>query len=169
MKLPPYTYFPVLQSSELVLREVQTSDLHELLPICFYDGKQALDVKQAIEMQQRINEDYKQGNSIHWLITDANTKKILGTCGYYRGFDDSTGELGCVLLETSRGRGIMTKSMHLAINFGFETIDLERIAAITTIQNKKAVALLSRLQFQETRKITKEEVEYVLPRSLWNR
>jgi hypothetical protein len=49
--------------------------------------------------------------TIHWGIAENVTNKIIGTCGYYRGFDKGGGELGFVLSAQYRGKGFMTSSI----------------------------------------------------------
>lgn len=145
MKLPPYDNFPSISDDKISLRQIQFSDIKDLIEISFYDAIQATTMKQAKEMQAKINEDYKDGNSIHWGIADKLTNKIVGTCGYYRGLDKGEGELGCVLLPKYRGQGYMTSAMLLAIEFGLHDIGLRRIWAITNKQNEKGITLLRSL------------------------
>jgi len=97
MKLPPYDNFPSISDDKILLRQIQFSDINELIEISFYDAIQATTLNQATEMQTKINVDYLDGNSIHWGIVDKLTNKIVGTCGYYRGLDKGEGELGCIL------------------------------------------------------------------------
>lgn len=131
MKLPPYEIFPSLVGEKIVLRQIQDSDLQDLIEISYYDAIQAKTKQEAAEMQAKIDNDYLEGNSIHWGIADKLTNKIVGTCGYYRGLDKGAGELGCVLLAQYRGQGLMTPAMQLAIAFGIHTIGLERVWAVT--------------------------------------
>jgi len=135
--------------------------LEDLIEICFYDGVKASTVEEAQEMQLKINADYHSGNSVHWGIRDMESGRLVGTCGYYRGFEKG-GELGCVLLPQFRGQGFMTPALQLAVRFGLETIGLERIYAITTNSNHKAIALLERIGFHKTTDLEDEAVEYVL-------
>lgn len=118
MKLPPYDIFPTISGHKISLRQIQASDIEDLIEISFYDSIQATTLQQATEMQAKINKDYLDGNSIHWGIADKLTNKIVGTCGYYRGLDKGEGELGCVFLPQCRGQGFMTSAMLLAIDFG---------------------------------------------------
>ena len=111
-------------------------------------------------MQVKINQDYIDGNSIHWGIADNLTSKIVGTCGYYRGLDKGEGELGCVLLPQYRGQGFMTPAMQLAIGFGINYMELKRIWAITTKQNDKVIQLLNRLHFIKIADLQDDEIEY---------
>lgn len=147
MNLPPYKSFPHLTSRELLLREVREEDLPFLVKISFYDGRKAENISEAREMQLRIDKDYEHGESIHWVIMQKNSEKILGTCGYYRGFKGETGELGCILLPEFYGFGFMSRAMRMAIEFGFKKMELQRILAITSEENIPAQKLLQGLNF----------------------
>ena len=160
MKLPPYDKFPEIISAAIVLRQVKTDDIKDLVEISFYDSRPALTVEDATEMQDRINLDYQNGSSIHWGIADKQTNEIMGTLGYYRGFDKGVGELGCVLRPAFRGKGFMTTAMKLATGFGLNDIGLTKIIAITTKQNNRAIKLLERLHFIKTADLKEGEIEY---------
>jgi ribosomal-protein-alanine N-acetyltransferase len=160
MNIPPYKLFPSLSNDKITLRQILASDISQLIEISFYDAVQATTEQQAIEMHVKINQDYFDGNSIHWGIADKLTNKIIGTCGYYRGIGKGEGELGCVLLPQYRGQGFMTSAMLLAIDFGLNNIGLQRIWAATSEQNKEAIKLLERLNFIRTKTLEDNEIEY---------
>lgn len=166
MRLPPYEKFPNISDDKISLRQIQFSDINDIIEISFYDSIQAKTFTQAIEMQEKINEDYNNGNSIHWGIADKLTNKILGTCGYYRGLDKGEGEMGCVLLPQYRGQGYMTFAMTLAIEFGINVIGLKRICAVTTKQNEKAIELIEKLNFTKIADLGENKVEYELTQNL---
>jgi ribosomal-protein-alanine N-acetyltransferase len=144
---PPYKNFPILSSNQIFLRQVINADADEIMEISYYDGMKASDPNEAIEMQKKINQDYLQGNSIHWVIVDAKSFKLVGTCGYYRGFIDNTGELGYVLKPFFEGRGYMSIALKKAIEFGINIIGLKKIIAITEKSNTKSQNVLKRLNF----------------------
>ena len=163
MNKPPYSQYPEIASETLLLRKIEPEDLPQILPISFYDGKQAETETEAAKMLQQIEQDYLNGESVHWGIEERSSGKLTGTCGFYRGFENASGELGCVLLPEYRGKGYMTEAMRLAIEFGFRRIELKRIFAVTSKDNSAAIRLLERLNFRSI-KATKEEVEYeILP------
>lgn len=56
----------------------------------------------------------------------------------------------------------MTAAMSLAIKFGHNTIELQRIWASTTKQNEKAVKLLEKLNFRKVAEGSDGEIEYEL-------
>ena len=144
----------------MLLRQILATDIKDLVEISFYDAVQAETLQQATEMQTKINRDYIDGNSIHWGIVDNLANKIVGTCGYYRGFDE--GELGCVLLPQYHGQGYMTAAMLLAIDFGLNNIGLKRIWGATSQQNIKAIQLFERLNFMKVADLADNEIEYEL-------
>ena len=160
MKLPLYKTDPTIQSDKISLRQILPEDIPAIVEISFYDAIQATTVEMALVMQERIDQDIRDGNSIHWGIIDNATNKIVGTCGYYRGFDKGEGELGCVLLPQFRGQGFMTIAMQLAIDFGLNDIGLKRIWAITSKENFNAIKLLERLNFIKVADLEDDEIEY---------
>ena len=159
MNLPPYAIFPNISGDKVLLRQIQPSDIPAIIDISFYDAVAASTEEEAMEMQEKINHDYEQGNSIHWGIIDNASGKIAGTCGYYRGFSGGAGELGCVLLPQFRGQGFMTAALRLAIDFGINHMRLSRIWAATAIENMKARKLFERLNFKEVRELPNGEIE----------
>ena len=156
----PLVKFPILASDTIVLREIEPSDMQSIMSISFYDAKVATTIEEATEMHNRIVADYTNGETIHWGIADHSTNEIVGTLGYYRGFKNEVGELGCVLKPAFYGKGFMSKAMKLAFDFGKNELKLKRIAAITSQDNKKAIQLLERLNFRMTRKLEDNELEF---------
>jgi ribosomal-protein-alanine N-acetyltransferase len=162
MNLPPYTTFPKVSSDKITLRQVSQTEIADILDISFYDSLQAKSIEEAIDMQEKINQNYREGDSIHWGIANTITNELMGTCGFYRGFKKNTGELGCILLPKYYGQGIMTEALQLAIQFGHKSIGLNRIIAITTNENRNAIKLLERLDFVKTGDLDENQVEYEL-------
>lgn len=160
MHLPPFEHFPQLDGVDITLRAVGPSDLQDLMEISYYDGQPARTLEDALEMQRKIDRDQAQGNSIHWCIAHKTSGEILGTVGYYRGFEEGAGELGCVMREQFRGKGIMTKALDLAADFGLHTMGLRKVRAITTRQNTPAIKLLERANFSLSAQLEDDALEY---------
>ncbi|SMC59607.1 GNAT family N-acetyltransferase [Moheibacter sediminis] len=151
MIFPPFHSFPILENQNILLREVQHEDSEFITEISYYDGQKANSIAQAKEMNNKINKNYKEGDSIHWLILEKNTHQIAGTCGYYRGFTNNSGEIGCILLPEFQGKGIMQNALRLIIDFATNEMKLNRIWAATSIENHQAIKLFNRLGFHETK------------------
>lgn len=160
MNLPPYLIFPEVSSESIVLRQVATDDLKDLIEISFYDSIPATSLKDAAAMQEKIDLDYQNGSSIHWGIANKQTNEMIGTVGYYRGFENGIGELGCVLRPNFRGKGYMTTAIKLAAEFGLMNMSLKKVIAITSPQNDKTIKLLERANFIKTADLPEDEIEY---------
>ena len=162
MNKPPYESFPSVSDEKILLRQINPAEIKNIIEISFYDAKKASSESEALQMLEKINHDYLKGESLHWGIIEISTNKIVGTCGYYRGFNYACGELGCVLLPQYQGLGYMTQAMQLAIEFGIKKIGLNKIIAITSHQNIKAMNLLERLRFSKTNEVgDKVQYEYI--------
>lgn len=155
---PPFTTFPQREHLHIVLREVTAADLPALMPISFYSGVQATSVEDAAAMQEKINADYAAGNSVHWVICNAFSNDVVGTCGYYRGFANNTGEIGFILLPAYRGQGYMKTALEEVIYFGRNVMGLDKICAHTTAENERAIKLLRSLGMEE---VTGNKVGYI--------
>jgi ribosomal-protein-alanine N-acetyltransferase len=86
-----------------VLREVLENDAPFIVDISFYNGKAAKTEREVKAMLKRINADVARGESIHWGVTLKTGGGVIGTCGFYRGFDRYRGEIAYVLKEAYRG------------------------------------------------------------------
>lgn len=153
MNKPPYESFPTVSDERILLRQINPAEIKDIIEISFYDAKKASSESEALQMLEKISKDYLNGESIHWGIIDKSNNKIVGTCGYYRGFDNACGELGCVLLPQYQGVGFMTHAMQLSIEFGIIRIGLDKIIAITSHRNIKAMNLFDRLGFSKTNEV----------------
>ena len=139
----------MLRGPSLTLREVLEADAGDVREFTVYDGVPALTDEDAAATLRRIHADYHRGEAVHWGICAAGTGRVVGTCGYYRGFDDQTGEIGYVLGAAWRGRGYMTEAVHLVVNFGFDAMGLENVVAYTDATNLPSIAVLRRCGFEE--------------------
>ena len=78
------------------------------------------------------------------------------------GLDKGMGELVCVLLPQFRGQGFMASVALLAIDFGLNTIGLNRVWAIKNKQNEKAIKRLEHIDFNKIADLDYNEMEYEL-------
>lgn len=147
MNLPPYTSFPELRTGNLLLREVMQDDIPDLLEILTYDGKSAETLDQGVEIIRKIDRNYRDGDSINWVIENLETLELIGFVGYYRGFENGIGELGFILKAAFRGLGYMSPSLSAAVEFGLKQMKLNEITAFTKPDNEKAIAVLERNGF----------------------
>jgi [ribosomal protein S5]-alanine N-acetyltransferase len=139
---------PTLAGVGVVLRAVRADDVAGTLAITFYDGRPARDEADAAAMLARIHDDVARGDSVHWGICVGGSDRVVGTVGFYRGFSDATGEIGYVLSEAHRGRGIMTRAVVTVVAYGLGPLGLRRIVAKTAPDNLASRAVLCRAGFR---------------------
>lgn len=65
MKLPPYDIYPTISGERISLRQVLRIDIEDIVEISFYDSIHATTVDEAKVMLEKIDQDFRDGNSIH--------------------------------------------------------------------------------------------------------
>ena len=140
---------PVIPGHRLVLKEISFSDVSSIIEISVYDGVFAEDEAGGMAILKQINADVANGDSYHWGIFLKETNKLVGTCGYYRGFSGKCGEIGYLLNSSARGRGFMTEAIKLMVAFGFETLGLTTVVAYTDPTNLASIGVLQRTGFHQ--------------------
>lgn len=138
---------PVLSSDRLVMRTIQHDEVPHVRDLTFYEGRAATSDGAARAMLRKIERDQRAGHCVHWAIEQRDVGEIVGTCGFYRGFPSNAGEIGYVLREEHRGKGVMTEAASLVVAFGFEVMKLDSIVAYTDPANAASIAVLARLGF----------------------
>lgn len=144
-----FASFPVLSSRELNLRRLVAGDAATVREISFYDGVGAATEREASEIMERIEQDYDRGDSVHWGICLRGDDEVLGTCGFYRGYPANVGEIGYILREPYRGRGIMTAALRLVLPFGLYEMGLAGVVAYADPANAASIGVLTRSGFAE--------------------
>lgn len=91
----------------------------------------------------------RRGEAIHFAIAEAATDAVLGGCDIRllpeRG---RGGELGYLLAEWARGRGLMHRALTLLIGWSFATLPITRVQALVDPRNLPSIRVLDRLGFR---------------------
>ncbi len=151
MKLPsrpPFQTYPQIDTPRFCLRKIEPSNFGELVGISFYDGVAAQDVEKVQIQIAQIHLDYAKGNSLHWGIFKHGSNDLLGTCGYYRGFQEDQGEVGYILKPAHRGQGYFKEILGHVVGYGFTHLDLHTVFADTAADNLASRAVLESCGFQ---------------------
>lgn len=144
-----FAHFPVLSTVNLDLREILASDASSIIDISFYDGLQATTESEALTMLERIRQDYLQGESVHWGICLKKQKTIIGSCTFYGGYLDNIAEVGYVLKQEHRRKGIMGEALSAIVHFGLYEMGLEAIIAHVDQHNIASSKLLIQTGFSQ--------------------
>jgi [ribosomal protein S5]-alanine N-acetyltransferase len=77
-------------------------------------------------------------------------KKVIGMIGLFQRPNLQHADLGFAILPAYEGEGYAHEAAQGAINYAFETLKMEVLAAITTADNTRSRKLLTRLNFIES-------------------
>lgn len=142
-----------LHTENLVLRDFSPEDVQMILAyqtkpayLEFYEGAAPTNeaVRQLVDTFRR------------WAAAEPRTKyqlaitqrgRVIGTCGV-RGTGGDDAEFGCELDPEFWGRGYAHEVSRAIIDFGFETLRIQRLIARTVTRNARAVRLAEDLGFR---------------------
>lgn len=132
-----FAKYPVLESSWILLKQVEASDLNDLFSIynndhvfefCGIYPKHNIDtVKNMISHFER---DFNKKSRVKWGIYTKDPAKMVGIIEAME-FDQKSDKLtiGYYLNQEYWGKGIATESVKILINFLFRHIEVNRIQA----------------------------------------
>jgi len=89
------------------------------------------------------------GESFYWCISEKNNPAMIGSiCLWNFEKETKSAEVGYDLDLKFHKKGIMNEALGAVLNFGFNTVKLEKIEAFTQSNNQASIALLLRNGFQ---------------------
>ncbi|MEM1395135.1 MAG: GNAT family protein [Cyanobacteria bacterium P01_H01_bin.150] len=140
-----------------MLREVKKSDVNAIFKhfsdkevLKYHDLEALTNLEQAKELIKSFYEKFHNQQMIRWVIAKKENNTIIGTCGFHNWFQKSfQAEIGYELSQAYWRKGIMTEALTAIIKFGFEKMELNRIAATVMLENTASMKLLKKLGFVE--------------------
>jgi [ribosomal protein S5]-alanine N-acetyltransferase len=154
--------FPTLFTERLVLREITHLDAPALFAIHgnaeamqWFGNDPLLDIAAAVAMIDTFDGWRRLPNPGHrWGIQLADSEELIGTCGLFkwnRNWRACT--IGYELHPAHQGRGYMIEAATCCIDWGFETMQLNRIEAQIHPLNTASLSLAQRLGFVQEGRI----------------
>ncbi len=145
--------FPVLRTTDFLLRELSDGDIAALCSI-WVSRKEAertnrctLSGEQSVDRLRALRALWPDGNGIRWGIE--RTGRLIGTCGFHNLHRDTErGEIGFDLNGEFQGRGYMRKVLELPLDYGFNIMRFKRVEAFIDVDNERTSELLQRLGFK---------------------
>ena len=150
-----YDDLPQLVTARLRLRPLRLDDSADVFAIFndpavtrHYDLSTFDDEEEAAELIDYIMDSYEAERQIRWGIVKQDEDRVIGTCGFVMLYQHR-GEIGYDLAQAYWRQGIMREALGAVIDYGFETLLLNRIEAMVMPQNVASAALLRSLGFQQ--------------------
>ena len=150
-----FTPFPNLQSERLLLRQVTPVDVDQVYEIRsdtatmkYIPRPLAKNKQDALDHIQTITKGLEDNESIAWAITLKGDVKLVGIiCLLRMQLKNFRTELGYVLHPDYHGKGIMSESVNLVIDYAFNSLKFHSIEAIIDPENLASENVLLKSKF----------------------
>lgn len=87
-------------------------------------------------------------DGVKWDILDLKTGRVMGSCGFHNWEKEhERAEIGYLLHEKFRKQGFMSEAIRKIIEYGFNTMQLNRIEAFISPNNLPSIQLIKGLHF----------------------
>lgn len=157
--MSPYNFspFPILQTNNLILRQIHLDDAKEVFEIRsnpetmkFIPRPLAETIEDAQKFITDCNAGIEKNEYINWAIAQKEDNKLIGMIGFFRMQPENfRGEIGYILNPNFHGKGIMKEASDEAIKFGFEKMNFHSIEAVIDPKNIASEKLLQKLNFKK--------------------
>lgn len=152
-----FTPFPVLETENLILRQISPNDDHEVFKLRsnpetmqFIPRPLAETIEDAQKFITDCNTSIEKNELINWAITSKKEDNLIGMIGFFRMQPENfRGEVGYILHPNFHGKGIMKEALDKALHFGFQTLNFHSIEAVIDPKNTASENLLIKANFKK--------------------
>ncbi|MEK5231935.1 GNAT family protein [Lysinibacillus sp. FSL K6-0232] len=159
--------FPTLATERLILRKGIVDDCQDILalyadenvvkylPLTLFTA-----TEDAIAELNWYDKIFREQTGLRWVIEEAKTKKVIGTCGYlnYEKVHNRI-EIGYDLNPEYWGKGLMQEALSNIIHFAFTAMEINKIEAKIEPENIASIKLLEKLRFAKEGVLRQHEFE----------
>ena len=157
-----------IQTSRLVLRPFQTSDLADLfefhsLPavaqFLYWDARNRDETKQALD--RKIGQTHWIGEEsvLCFAVVLKASNQVIGEVSlFWRSVEHKQGEIGYVFHPNYGGRGYATEAVQIMLTLGFDELTLHRIFGRCDPRNVASWKLLERLGMRREAHFVQNEI-----------
>lgn len=157
--------FPILETTQLILRRVINDDVNEVFElrsnpkIMKYIPRPLVKTnEEALDHIALIDSKIENNEGINWAITLKGNPKLIGIIGHYRIKPEHfRAEIGYVLLPEYHGKGIITEAIKCAVDYGFNVMKLHSIEAIIDPRNSGSEKVLQKNGFKKEAHLLENE------------
>lgn len=150
-----FTPFPILETENLILRQISLDDDHEVFEIRsspetmkFIPRPLAETIEDAQKFIEECNSSIEKNDLINWAIAKKEDNKLIGMIGFFRLQPENfRGEIGYILNPNFHGKGIMKEATDEALKYGFEELHFHSIEAVIDPRNNASERILQKTGF----------------------
>ncbi|WP_139364865.1 GNAT family N-acetyltransferase [Sutcliffiella halmapala] len=147
--------FPILETERLILRQVKAVDAGSLLTylsdpdVMKHVGLLPFEsIEDALGEISWYDSIYKEKTGIRWGITLKDEGEVIGSCGFLKmASQHFRAEIGTELSKEYWGQGIASEALEAVIQYGFNSLDLQRIEGLIEPANLSSQKLFEKHGF----------------------
>lgn len=149
-----YEKIPVIETKNLILRPLMTSDANDLFEftsdpeVVKLTGmfKLQYNLQETVNYIEKVSENYKKKLSVVWAVLHKPTKKVIGIFSIFSYIPPhSKAEIGGAGSRIFWNQGLGTEAAQAMISFGFEQMKLNRIQATCDPRNIVSKRLIEKV------------------------
>lgn len=152
-----FSPFPILETENLILRQISLDDADEVFKLRsnpetmkFIPRPLAETIEDAQKFITECNTGIEKNELINWAIAKKEDNKLIGMIGFFRMQPENfRGEIGYILNPEFHGKGIMKEASNEVIKFGFEQMNFHSIEAVIDPENSASEKLLQKCGFEK--------------------
>lgn len=148
-------FLETIETKRLILKALSPEEMKHI-----FENHSKEEIKKILG--HRSEEDYQKEANKHkngyssynrsfrlFLLTDKTSGTIIGRCGLHNwNADHRRAEIGYVMEdEQFKRRGLMTEAVERVIEYGFNTMHLNRIEALVGAENVPSLRLMEKFNF----------------------
>ncbi len=142
----------ILQTERLYLRPLEAKDLDVLIPMYsninvmrFIGAGKTLTRAQTEKSVAKWSEYEAEHGFSNWAVIRKEDEAFLGKCGLSGLPDNSDIEISYILDEPYWGMGYATEISKAVLDYGFNQLNLKRIAALVYPQNSPSIKVIEKI------------------------
>ncbi|MCD4792161.1 MAG: GNAT family N-acetyltransferase [Bacteroidales bacterium] len=150
-----FDIFPVLKTNRLDLVEIKQKHLSDLFKLFsnndvtkYYNIETLTEKKEAQKLIDWFQIRFKEKLGIRWGIALKGESKIIGTIGFNNFTKGHRANIGFDLQKEHWNKGYITEVLNIVIDFGFNTLGINRIEGEVMQGNKISEKVLVKQGFK---------------------
>lgn len=141
----------MLETERILLRKFTSSDVDEVFAM--RSNPEVMRYIRAPQTERKEAENWIELVTSRWesdrigfcAVIEKATGSFAGWCGLWRLRETDEIEVGYALIRELRGRGFAHEAAEAFLVYGFETLNLDEIVAVTRPENRSSRRVMERL------------------------
>ncbi|WP_077329583.1 GNAT family N-acetyltransferase [Virgibacillus siamensis] len=151
------TEIPILETGNFLLRAIAERDAEDLFYFLSQRKTMQYITPHPVESQNDVLDEilqsmerFVQQTEIPWVIVDKRTGVVIGKFSFHKlSMWHKKAEMAAVISQEYQNSGVMTEVLETVLDYGFDTLELNRIAGDIFAANDASRKLLQNYGFRE--------------------